>query len=183
MAWMRAEAGVPKIVIPGDTEPRDWIGPWSYMQTNPSLKVLKKNPHERIEMNLYSCGRKLVSLACACVVLVGCANNQAGPSRSSAGRAAAASSKDGGHLIVTRIANFGTNLDLLLSVDGAPLATVVDGQNYDGYLPPGRHVLSAIAEPNGTGQTPTKVIVTIQKGVTYSYTARWKGETLVLVKN
>jgi hypothetical protein len=134
-------------------------------------------------MNLYRCARKLISLACACVVLVGCATNQAGPSGSAAGRAAVASSKDGGHLIVTRIANFGTDLDLVLSVDGAPLATVGDGQNYDGYLPPGRHVLSAIAEPNGTGQTPTKVIVTIQKGVTYSYTARWRGETLVLVRN
>jgi len=44
MARIRAEVGVPKIVIPGDSEPGDWIGPWSYMQTNPSLKVLKKNP-------------------------------------------------------------------------------------------------------------------------------------------
>src|SRR5882724_8075203 len=114
-------------------------------------------------MNLYSCGRKLISLACACVVLVGCATNQAG-SGSSAGRAAAAtSSKDSGHLIVNRIANFGTDLDLLLSVDGAALARVTEGQNYDGYLPPGRHVLSAIAEPNGTGQSPSKMIVTIQK--------------------
>src|SRR6266403_2878998 len=135
-------------------------------------------------MNRYNCSnRKLFGLACACLVLLGCETNQPGLSNSPPSRAAAAGSKDSGHLIVNRIANFGTDLDLLLSVDGATLARVTEGQNYDGYLPPGRHVLSAIAEPNGTGQSPSKMIVNIQKGATYSYTARWKGETLVLVRN
>jgi hypothetical protein len=133
-------------------------------------------------MNRYNRTLKLFSMACTWLILVGCETNQPGTSASLPSRTTAQSSKDGGHLIVNRIANFGTDLYLDLSVDGVQTAEVREGQSYDGYLPAGRHVLSAIAVPN-QGQSPSQTTVTIKKGETYSYTAVWQGTRLVLVRN
>jgi len=44
MARIRAEVGVPKIVMPGDSEPGDWIGPSSYRQTSSLFEMLKEEP-------------------------------------------------------------------------------------------------------------------------------------------
>ncbi len=112
--------------------------------------------------------RNLIGLICACLVLAVCQTN-------------AADSKTGGHLIVHRIANFGEDLVLTLSVDGAHLADVGDGATYDGYLPPGRHVLTPMAAPGGGDQTPTPL--TVEEGQTYSYTARREGSNVVLSKD
>ena len=98
-------------------------------------------------MNRYNRTLKLFSMACTWLILVGCETNQPGTSASPASRTSAQSSKDGGHLIVNRVANFGTDLFLDLSIDGVQTAEVREGQSYDGYLPPGQHVLSVIASP------------------------------------
>lgn|GEM_PF-6535785 len=50
--------------------------------------------------------------------------------RGSYARLGAPSTKDGGHLIVNRIANFRTDLLLILSVDYVQMAVVGEGQNY-----------------------------------------------------
>ena len=134
-------------------------------------------------MNRYNRTLKLFSLTCTWLVLVGCETNQPGTSASPASRTSAQSSKDGGHLIVNRVANFGTDLFLSLSIDGVQTAEVREGQSYDGYLPPGPHVLFVIASPNPRGLTPSQTTVTIKKGGTYSYTAVWQGGNLVLVRN
>jgi hypothetical protein len=121
-------------------------------------------------MNRQNSIRNLIGLACACLVLAVCQTN-------------AADSKTGGHLIVHRIANFGEDLVLTLSVDGAHLADVGDGSTYDGYLPPGQHVLTPMAGPGRGDQTPTPLTLTIKEGQTYSYTARWEGGNVVLSKD
>src|SRR5205807_5756709 len=100
--------------------------------------------------------RSLIGLAGACLVLAVCQTN-------------AADSKTGRHLIVYRIANFGEDLVLTLSVDGAHLADVGDGATYDGYLPPGRHVLTPMAAPGFGDQKPTPLTLTVEDGQTYSY--------------
>ena len=116
----------------------------------------------------------ILSLACACAISVGCATNQPG---------AATAPPNSGHLLVNRVPNFGTDLGLILSVDGKEVGTVTEGRNYDGYLPAGQHVLTVRVDPNQTDARPGKKTVTVKAGQTYSYTAAWSGQNLVLVSN
>ena len=97
-------------------------------------------------MKKYASIIHILSLACACLISVGCATNQPG--------AATAPPPNSGHLIVTRVANFGTDLSLVLSVDGKDVGSFTEGRNYDGYLPAGPHVLTARVDPNPGGKRP-----------------------------
>ena len=124
-------------------------------------------------MKRYSSVAYIVGVACACLIFIGC---QTGPG---AGPIPANS----GHLIVTRVANFGEDLGLVLSVDGKDVGSFTEGAQYSGYLPAGQHVLIARVDPNRTGSRPGKKTVTVQAGQTYSYTAAWSGGNLVLVRN
>ena len=116
----------------------------------------------------------ILSLACACVISVGCATNHPG---------AATAPPNSGHLLVNRAAHFGTNLGLILSVDGKDVGSFPEGQNYDGYLSAGQHRLTARADPPPTGARPGRATLTVKAGQTYSYTAAWSGSNLVLVRN
>ena len=126
-------------------------------------------------MKKYSSIIDILSLACACLISVGCATNQPG--------AATAPPPNAGHLIVTRVANFGTDLSLVLSVDGKDVGSFTEGRSYSGYLSAGQHRLTARVDPNRTGTGPARKTLTVQAGQTYSYTAAWSGQKLVLVKN
>ena len=116
----------------------------------------------------------ILSLACACVISVGCATNQPG---------AATAPPNSGHLLVYRVPNFGTDIGLILSIDGKDVGSFGEGRNYDGYLPAGQHVLTVRVDPNQTDARPGKKTVTVKAGQTYSYTAAWSGQNLVLVSN
>jgi hypothetical protein len=124
-------------------------------------------------MKRYSSIIYIVSLACAGLIFIGCATNQA----------TAPIPANSGHLIVTRVANFGTDLSLVLSVDGKDVGSFTEGRSYSGYVSAGQHVLIARVDPNRTGSRPGKKTVTVQAGQTYSYTAAWSGGNLVLVRN
>ena len=117
----------------------------------------------------------ILSLACACLISVGCATNQPG--------AATAPPPNSGHLLVYRVPNFGTDLSLVFSVDGKDVGSFGEGRNYDGYLPAGQHRLTARVDPNRTGARPGRTTLTVKAGQTYSYTAAWSGQKLVLVRN
>ena len=116
----------------------------------------------------------IFSLACACLIAVGCATQPG---------AATAPPPNAGHLIITRVANFGSNLSLVVSVDGKDVGSFSEGQNYDGYLPAGQHVLTIRVDPNRTDARPGKKTLTVKAGQTYSYTAAWQGQNLVLASN
>ena len=117
---------------------------------------------------------QLLGLVCACLISTGCATSQHG---------AATAPPNSGHLLVYRVPNFGTDLFLVLSVDGKDVGSFSEGQNYDGYLSAGQHRLTARVDPNRTQARPGRKTLTVQAGQTYSYTAAWSGENLVLVKN
>lgn len=117
----------------------------------------------------------ILSLACACLISAGCATNQPG--------AATAPPPNSGHLLVYRVANFGSNLSLVVSVDGKDVGSFTEGRNYDGYLSAGQHRLTARVDPNRVGTRPGRKTLTVKAGQTYSYTASWSGGNLVLVKN
>ena len=124
-------------------------------------------------MKKYSSIIYIVSLACAGLIFTGCATTQA----------TAPIPPNSGHLVITRVANFGSNLSLVVSVDGKDVGSFTEGTNYDGYLPAGQHVVAIRVDPNPGGKRPGRKTLTVQAGQTYSYTAAWSGENLVLVKN
>jgi hypothetical protein len=118
---------------------------------------------------------QVLGLVCACLISAGCATNQPG--------AATAPPPNSGHLLVYRAPNFGTDVGLILSVDGKDVGSFTEGRNYDGYLSAGQHRLTARPDPNPANARPGRKTLTVKAGQTYSYTAAWSGSNLVLVKN
>ena len=92
----------------------------------------------------------------------------------------AAPSKNAGRLTIERAANFGSDLSLNVSIDGAQVAGLVMGRSYNGTLSPGQHVISLSVSPYRYMPPSTKRL-TVQAGQTYSFTAMWKGQRLVLL--
>jgi hypothetical protein len=124
-------------------------------------------------MKKYSSIIYIVCLACAGLIFTGCATNQA----------AAPIPPNSGHLLINRVANFGSDLSLVVSVDGKDVGSFTEGRSYSGYLPAGQHVIVIRVDPNLTAARPGKKTLTVQAGQTYSYTAAWSGGNLVLVRN
>jgi len=118
----------------------------------------------------------IFSLACACLILLGCETTQqtaaSGPPPPNSGR-----------LYVDRVANFGSDLVLVLSVDGKDVGTFTEGAHYSGYLPAGQHTITARVSPNEAGILPAKKTLHVTAGQTYSYTAGQSGGKMTLVKN
>jgi hypothetical protein len=116
----------------------------------------------------------ILALACAEIFLAGCETTQSG--------AAAAAPPNSGHVLIYRVANFGEDLGLVVSVDGKEVGTFTEGGNYSGYLPAGQHRLTVRVDPNRTNAGPGRKTLTVQTGQTYVYTAAWSGGNLTLVR-
>jgi hypothetical protein len=116
---------------------------------------------------------QILGLACACLIVAGCASQPGGSTSAQA---------NSGYLLVFRAAKFGYRLNLVLSVDGKDVASLTEGQSYDGYLPAGQHVIGARVTGGTTGAHPVQKTVTVQAGQTYSYTATFSGGHLALVR-
>jgi hypothetical protein len=115
----------------------------------------------------------IFSLVCACLISAGCATQPG---------AATAAPPNSGHVLIYRVANFGDDLSLIVSVDGKDVGAFTEGRNYDGYLPAGQHRLTVRVDPNRVGTRPGRKMLTVQAGQTYVYTAAWSGGNLVLVR-
>jgi len=124
-------------------------------------------------MKRYSSIIHILSLACACLI-AGCATQPG---------AATAPPPNSGLVLIYRVANFGSDLSLVVSVDGKDVGSFTEGRNYSGYLSAGQHRLTARVDPNPGGKRPGRKTLTVQAGQTYSYTAAWSGQKLVLVRN
>jgi hypothetical protein len=116
----------------------------------------------------------ILTLACAGIFLAGCETTQSG--------AAAAAPPNSGHVLIYRVANFGADMALVVSVDGKDMGSFSEGRNYSGYLPAGQHQITVRAEPNRGGVGPGRKTLTVQAGQTYVYTAAWSGGNLRLVR-
>jgi len=121
-------------------------------------------------MKTYNSITHILSLACAGLIAV-CAANQAGAAPNS------------GHLLIDRVANFGADLGLVVSIDGKDVGTFSEGRNYSGDLPAGQHTIIVRVDPNRTDAQPAQVKLNVEAGQTYSYTAGWSGEDMALTKN
>src|SRR5439155_22671054 len=128
------------------------------------------------KQNYLSCG--LLIAALACFIFSGCQTSSTGTSSSAASMAAP--SKNAARLTIQRAANFGTNLSLNISIDGAQVAGLAEGRSYNGTLSPVQHVISLTVDPNLNGTPPMTKRLTVQAGQTYSFTAMWSGQRLVL---
>jgi len=124
-------------------------------------------------MKKYNSLTNILGLACACLILIGCATNQA----------TAPIPPNSGHLLINRVANFGSDLSLVVSVDGKDVGSFTEGRSYSGYLSAGQHVIVVRVDPFQAGKHPGRKTLTVQAGQTYSYTAGWSGGNLVLVQN
>src|SRR5215475_9020054 len=113
-------------------------------------------------MKTYNSITHILSLACAGLIAVWAAN-QAG------------AAPESGHLVIDRVANFGSDLGLVVSIDGKDAGTFSEGRTYSGDLPAGEHTIIVRVEPNGTDAQPAKITLNVVAGQTYSYTAGWSG--------
>jgi hypothetical protein len=120
----------------------------------------------------------MLIVALACFTFSGCQTSSTGVSGSAASMAAP--SKNAGRLTIQRAANFGSGLSLNVSIDGAQVASLVEGRSYNRSLSAGQHVLTLSVDPNPGGFPPTTKRLTVQTGQTYSFTAMWSGQRLVL---
>jgi hypothetical protein len=84
---------------------------------------------------------------------------------------------DGGRLFIQRSPVLGDNAAIALMIDGQVAGTLVQGHTYDRYITPGRHILTAT--PSGLGGE-SRTVLDVRRGETYSYTAAYTVNTLVL---
>jgi hypothetical protein len=118
----------------------------------------------------------ILTLTCAGIFLAGCETTQSGAT-------AAPPPPNSARLLVNRVANFGSDLSLLLSVDGKDVGSFTEGRNYSGYLSPGQHVIVARVDPNQAGTGPARKTLNVKAGETYSFTAGISGGNMTLVRN
>lgn len=97
------------------------------------------------------------------------------------GSAFVQSTNSAARLIIQRIANLGAFVYVDLYIDGAPAAAIGYGSNYEGLLPPGRHLLSLLPTPNPKWRTPWEMTLDVRSGQTYSFTADGYSGNLILV--
>ena len=126
-------------------------------------------------MKKYNSLTPILGLACAWIILSSCGTTQPG--------AATAPPPNSARLLVNRVANFGSDLSLVLSVDGKNVGNFTEGRNYSGYLSAGQHVITARVDPNPGGAGAAKKTLNVTAGQTYSFTAGLSGGNMTLVRN
>jgi hypothetical protein len=97
-----------------------------------------------------------------------------------AGSAVVQPVKGAARLIVRRLPGLGNHLIVHLRVDGVEVAAIGYGSTYEGFLPPGRHVLSVLPTPNPKWPDPLGMILDVRSGETYSFTALGVSGHLIL---
>jgi len=127
--------------------------------------------------NYFRCG--LFILALSFTLFSGCGTSGSGASSTTA--VSSVATGDSGQLVIQRAANMGSTVFLNVSIDGKHVGDVSPGQSYKGALSPGAHVVSVLLQPNGLNLPPTTKRITVEKGQTYTYTAMWEGERVVLL--
>ena len=132
--------------------------------------------------------RNALILMTTCLLFLGTyAASQAMSSDAQSRRAGAAGSavvqpvESAARLIVRRDPGLGNYLIAHLRVDGVPVAAIGYGRTYEGFLPPGRHVLSLLATPSPKWPTPLGMILDARSGETYNFTAIGDSGSLILL--
>ncbi len=136
----------------------------------------------------YSNRNALILMITGLLFLSTYAASQAMSSDAQSRRAGAAGSVIGqpvegaARLIVRRDPALGNFLIAHLRVDGVRVAAIGYGRTYEGFLTPGRHVLSLLPTPNPKWPTPSAMILDVQSGQTYSFTADGDGSGYLILE-
>jgi hypothetical protein len=132
--------------------------------------------------------RNALILMTTCLLFLGTyAASQAMSSDAQSRRAGAAGSavvqpfEGAARLIVRRDPGLGTFLIAHLRVDGVPVAAIGYGRTYEGFLRPGRHVLSLLPTPNPKWPTAPGMILDVRSGETYTFAAIGDSGYLILL--
>lgn len=128
-------------------------------------------------MKTYNLIVHILSLACAGLFLNACETTGTGAA------ASAPPPPNSGHLLINRAANFGSDLSLVVSIDGKDVGSFTEGRSYSGYLPAGQHQIMVRVDPNQGGTTPARKTLNVKVGQTYSFTAAPSGDNMTLVRN
>ena len=81
---------------------------------------------------------------------------------------------DNARLTIRRAADFGSDIYLIVYIDGTHVATIGPNEGYEAIVRPGRHVLSVRTTPNPYGSTVSHSSdVTMKAAQTYAFTAVW----------
>jgi hypothetical protein len=84
-------------------------------------------------------------------------------------------------LTIFRVADFGFQLGLSISIDGIPVTSLSQGEGYRAIIRSGRHVLTVTDTPSPYGKTKfTQKTINFAPGQNYSLTAIWDVETILL---
>ena len=122
---------------------------------------------------LYSaCGLFIVALAC--VSFSGCSTSETTTHTSTT---AVVPNANGGQLTIYRAANLGETLSV--TIDGVARGQVRRGETFTTVLSPGQHVVSLLLQPNNLNLAPTVKKLTVEKGGSYAFTARWLRDTML----
>jgi hypothetical protein len=126
----------------------------------------------------HSCVLLIAALACA--GFSGCETTGTAAPGATASVTSPAT-QGGARLVIRRAANMGTGLFLDIDIDGASVGSIGMGETYRGPLSPGQHTVSVILRPNQLSLPRTRKTFTVAKGQTYTLTAMWQGQTVVLL--
>jgi hypothetical protein len=108
-------------------------------------------------------------------------SSDARPHRAGVAGSAVGQPVDGAaRLIVSRDPGLGNFVIAHLRVDGVLVGVFGYGRTYDGFLPPGRHVLSLLPTPSPRWPNPPGMILDVRSGQTYNFTAIRDSGYLVL---
>ena|SRR3989442_11032434 len=109
-------------------------------------------------------------------------NSDAQSRRASAGGSTVVQPVNGAaRLIIRRDPALGNYLIAHLRIDGVTVATIGYGRTYEGFLRPGRHVLSLLPTPNPNWRTAPGMILDVRSGETYNFTAIGDSGYLILL--
>lgn len=122
--------------------------------------------------------RRALFVAITCLL---CIAGHAGASP----QAASDAPSNGGtaRLIVHRIPSMGKFVFVQLYVDNVVVDGIAYGSTYEGFLKPGRHVLSALATPRPKWRERPPTIVHMRSGQTYRFTAIGNGQGNLILWN
>jgi len=125
-------------------------------------------------MKTYNSITHILSLACAGLIAVWAAN-----------QAGAAPESGSGHLVIDRVANFGSDLGLVVSIDGKDAGSYSEGRQYSGDLPAGEHTIIVRVDPNLNDVKPAQIKLNVVGGQTYTYTAGFSdgGQNMAMHKD
>jgi len=129
--------------------------------------------------------RNPLLLLITCLLVLTISGAQAGVEAyrvATAGSTSVQSAGDEARLIIRRIPNLGNTLIIDLYVDGVAVPPIVYGQTYEGFLSPGRHVLSVLATPHPKWPDPTETVLDVRKGQTYDFTAMGDGAGRLILR-